>query len=167
MAALAFGASMAIYQLSWVIFPFFLLQAFRRRGWMEASKLALLAAVAALVIDGPFLASALHRVASNTVSQWSLLPHAVAEPINLSYWATYLVAPAHLQRLQAVLMAGIFAYCVFKKRCLTTADTVRWMVAALSGLSAFQRDYRRVFLSDAAGAHARVYVHRKPMVDRP
>jgi len=131
-AAVAFGVSMAIYQLSWVIFPFFALYAFRRRGPVEVAKLIALAAAAALVVDGPFLASAFHRVASNTVGQWSLMPRADADPINLAYWATYVVAPAHLQRLQAVLMIGIFGWCLVKKRCATTADTARWMVAALA-----------------------------------
>lgn len=131
-SAVAFGVSCAIYQLSWVILPFFLLNAFRRRGWGELLRLSLLALVAALAIDGPFLASALHRVASNTVGQWNLLPHALAEPMNLSYWATFVIAPAHLQRLQALLMGAIFGWCILRRRCATATDTLRWMLAALT-----------------------------------
>ena len=131
-AAVTFGVSMAIYQLSWVIFPFFVLYAFRRRGWLEALKLSVFAVLAALVMDGPFLVSAFHRVASNTVGQWSLMTRADADPINLAYWVTYVIAPAHLQRLQAALMIGMFTWCVVKKRCVTSADTVRWMVAGLA-----------------------------------
>lgn len=130
-AAAAFGFSMAIYQFSWVIFPFFVLNAFWRKGWGEAVKVSAVAVAAFLVMDGAFLASAYQRVASNTVGQWNLLPRAMAEPINLSYWITYLVAPAHLQRLQAVLMVGIFGWCVWRRRCSTVADSVRWMVVAL------------------------------------
>ena len=41
-AALIFGFSMGIYQLSWVIFPFLILNAYRRGGWGEATKLTAL-----------------------------------------------------------------------------------------------------------------------------
>lgn len=132
LAAAAFGLSMAIYQFSWVIFPFFLLYGFWRRGWSEPVKLCLMAAASALALDGAFLRSAFHKVASNTVGQWNHLPHAVAEPMNLSYWATYVIAPAHLQRLQAVLMVLIFGWCVVRRRCTTFADTLRWMTLALT-----------------------------------
>jgi hypothetical protein len=131
-AAVAFGVGMAIYQFSWILFPFFLLNALRRRGWLEALKLAVLGALGALAIVGPFLASASRRIASNTVGQWGLLPHAVAPCINLSYWATYLVRPDRLLRLQAVLMIVIFLYCFARRRCADLADTLRWMVAALA-----------------------------------
>ena len=131
-AAVALGASMAIYQFSWILFPFFALCAFRRRGWLEALKLTILAAAGALAIVGPFLSSALHRMASNTVSQWSLLPHALAEPMNLSFWATFLIRPDKLLRLQAVLMIAIFLYCVARKRCQDLVDTLRWMIVALT-----------------------------------
>jgi uncharacterized membrane protein YczE len=130
-AAFAFGFSMAIYQFSWVIFPFFVLNAFWRKGWLEAAKVTSIAILAALAMDGAFLASAYKRVASNTVGQWNLLPRAMASPVNLSYWITYIIVPAHLQRLQALLMIGIFVFCVLRRRCSTTVDTVRWMTAAL------------------------------------
>ena len=131
-AAFVLGIGMGIYQFSWIILPFVLLNAFRRRGWLEAAKLAALAAAGALLIAGPFLRSATHRVASNTVSQWSHLAHAYAEPLNLSYWATYFIHPDKLLRLQALLMVAIFAYCFFKQRCATLEDTLRWIVLALT-----------------------------------
>jgi hypothetical protein len=124
---------MAIYQFSWILFPFFLLNALRRRGWLEALKLAMLGAVGALVIVGPFLRSASHRIASNTVGQWGhLITHAMADPINLSYWVTYVVHPDHLLRLQAVVMVVIFLYCFTTGRCKDLADTLRCMVIALT-----------------------------------
>jgi hypothetical protein len=131
-AAVAFGVGMAVYQFSWIIFPFFVLNALRRRGWLEALKLAFIGVVTTLVIVGPFLESASHRIASNTVSQWGLMPHAHADPINLSYWATYLIHPDHLLRLQAVLMIAIFLYCFGTGRCRDLADTLRWMIVALA-----------------------------------
>jgi uncharacterized membrane protein len=131
-AAVAFGVGMAIYQFSWIIFPFFVLNALRRRGLFEALKLAVIGILTTLVIVGPFLKSASHRIASNTVSQWGLMPHAHADPINLSYWATYLIHPDHLLRLQAVLMIAIFGYCFVTGRCKDLADTLRWMIIALS-----------------------------------
>jgi hypothetical protein len=137
-AALAFGVSMAIYQFSWILFPFFLLNAFRRRGWMEAVKLALLAVSGALLLAGPFLRSASHRIANNTVGQWgNLSDHAQAEPMNLSYWATYLIAPDKLLRLQALLMVVIFLYCCARGRCADLADTLRWMIVALTAFVLF------------------------------
>jgi uncharacterized membrane protein len=132
-AAIVFGVSMAIYQFSWILFPFFVLNGFRRRGWMEAVRLTLLGALGALVVAGPFLRSASHRIANNTVGQWgSLSDHARAEPINLSFWVTYLLAPDKLLRLQAVLMVGIFLYCCVRGRCADLADTLRWMIVALA-----------------------------------
>jgi len=132
-AALVFGVSMAIYQFSWILFPFFLLNGFRRRSWVEAVKLALLGALGALLLTGPFLRSASHRIASNTVGQWGhLSQHAQAEPINLSFWATYLIAPDKLLRLQAALMVGIFFYCCARGRCADLTSTLRWMIVALT-----------------------------------
>lgn len=132
MAALAFGVSMAIYQFSWIMFPFLLLNAWRRRGWLETGKLATAAAVAALSVVGPFLRSAFARISSNTVGQWGLRTHADAEPINLSYWLTFLVSPGHLLRVQALLLVGIFLYCCMRDRCRTFADTLRWMLIGVT-----------------------------------
>jgi uncharacterized membrane protein len=131
-AAVAFGVGMAIYQFSWIIFPFFVLNAIRRRGWLEALKLAVIGILTTLALVGPFLKSASNRIASNTVSQWGQMPHAHADPINLSYWATYLIHPDHLLRLQAVLMVVIFVYCFATGRCRNLADTLRWMIIALA-----------------------------------
>jgi hypothetical protein len=132
-AALVFGLSMAIYQFSWILFPFFLLNGFRRRGWGEAVKLAGLGAVGAVVLTGPFLRSASRRIASNTVGQWGHLSrHATAAPINLSYWATYVIHPDRLLRLQAGLMVVIFLYCCVRGRCADLTDTLRWMIVALT-----------------------------------
>lgn len=131
-AAFVFGISMGIYQFSWILLPFILLNAFRRRGALEALKLTVSAAAGALLILGPFLPSAFHRIGRNTVSQWSLLPHADADPINLSFWATYLIRPDRLLWLQIALMVILFVVCVLRRRCLTTADTLRCMVAALA-----------------------------------
>jgi uncharacterized membrane protein len=130
--AFILGIGMGIYQFSWIILPFVLLHALRRRGWMEAIKLALLAAAGGLLMVGPFLRSATSSIASNTVGQWGLAPHAVAAPMNLSFWATYFMHPDKLLRLQAVLMIAIFAYCFFKRRCITLEDTLRWIVLALA-----------------------------------
>jgi hypothetical protein len=132
-AALVFGVSMSIYQFSWILFPFFLLNALRRRGWLEALKLAVVGAASALLVVGPFLRAASTRISSNTVGQWGhLSAHAQATPMNLSFWLTYLVHPDRLLRVQAVLMVGIFAWCFFKRRCLDLADTLRWMIIALT-----------------------------------
>jgi hypothetical protein len=131
-AAFVLGIGMGIYQFSWIILPFVLLHALRRRGWLEAIKLAVLAGVGALLIVGPFLKEASSSIASNTVSQWGTVPHGVATPINLSYWVTYLIHPDKLLRLQAVLMIGLFGYCFFKQRCTTLEDTLRWIVFALA-----------------------------------
>jgi hypothetical protein len=132
-AALVFGVSMAIYQFSWILFPFFVLNALRRRGWGEAVKLTVVGALGALLVVGAFLRSASHRIASNTVGQWGKLSHhAIAAPINLSFWATYLIHPDKLLRLQAALMIAIFLYCVARGRCADFTDTLRWMIIALT-----------------------------------
>jgi hypothetical protein len=132
-AALVFGLSMSIYQFSWILFPFFLLNALRRRGWLEALKLAAVGAASALLVVGPFLRAASARIGSNTVGQWGhLSAHAQATPMNLSFWLTYLVHPDQLLRIQAAMMVTLFAYCFFARRCLDLADTLRWMIVALT-----------------------------------
>jgi hypothetical protein len=131
-AAVMIGVGMAIYQFSWIMFPFFVLNALRRRGWVEAIKLTILSAVGALIIAGPFLRSAANRIASNTVGQWANATHAGAEPLNFSYWVTYVIHPDKLLRLQAVLMIAIFVYCFVRNRCVDLTDTIRWMIIALT-----------------------------------
>jgi uncharacterized membrane protein len=131
-AAVVFGAGMALYQFSWILFPFFLLHALRRRGWVEVARTFLLGAVGAGAVAGPFLRSALSRIGNNAVSQWSRLGHALADPINLSYWTTYVIHPDKLLRLQVLLMVAIFVYCLAARRCATLADTLRWSTLALT-----------------------------------
>jgi hypothetical protein len=131
-AAVAFGVSMAVYQFSWILFPFFVLNALRQRGWIEAIKLTLFAIAGTLMIVGPFLKSALKRIAENTVGQWGKFGGIGADPLNLTYWVTYVIHPDKLLRLQAVLMIAIFAYCFFRNRCVDITDTLRWMIIALT-----------------------------------
>jgi len=131
-AAFVLGTGMAIYQFSWIILPFLLLNALRRRGWLEAARFAALAGIGALLLAGPFLATATRRIESNTVSQWGLALHADAQPMNFSYWITYLIHPDKLLRLQALLMIVIFLFCFAKKRCDTLEDTLRWAIVALT-----------------------------------
>lgn len=131
-AAAVFGLSMAIYQLSWVLWPFLLLYALRRRGWREVIRSGALSLLTMGLVIGPFLRSAFQRIASNTVGQWSRLPHALAEPINVSYWATYLVRPDQLKWVQLGVLSGVFIFCIVRGRCRTLEDTLRWMCAGLA-----------------------------------
>ena len=131
-AAVVFGLSMALYQLSWVVFPFFVLYRFRRSGPREAIKSTLLCVGGMLVVVGPFLRSATQRIAVNTVGQWSHLPHALADPINLSYWVTFLVRPDQLKWVQLGVMTLLFCFCMIRGKCQTLVDTLRWMSGALA-----------------------------------
>ncbi len=130
-SAAVWGVSCAIYQLSWVIFPFVLLNAYRRRGILEMLKVLGAAVVGVLLVSGPFLRSASSRIADNTVGQWSRLPHALADPINLSYWLTYVVRPDHLKWVQAAVLVTLFGFCFVRQCCRTLDDTLRWMCWAL------------------------------------
>ncbi len=131
-AAVVFGVSMAIYQLSWVLWPFLLLYALRRRGWAGALRAGVLSLAAMLILVGPFLTSAMQRIENNTVGQWSRMPHALADPMNLSYWVTYMVRPDQLKWVQLGVLAGLFAFCVVAGRCRTLEDTLRWMSVGLA-----------------------------------
>ncbi len=131
-AAFVLGLGMAIYQFSWIVLPFVLLNAFLRRGWPESLKLAFAASAGALLFAGPFLRSAAARISSNTVGQWARFEHAIADPMNVSYWLTYAIHPDKLLRLQTALMGAIFAWCVLRRRCATLEDTLRWTVLALT-----------------------------------
>lgn len=135
-AGFCWGVSCGIYQLSWVIFPFAVLYEFRQASWRGALRTCLGALGGALLIVGPFLRSAVHQVGHNTVGQWRLLPHALADPINLSYWVTFLVRPDQLMWVQAAGLVVLFAWCVLSHRCSDLQDTLRWMIWALAGFIA-------------------------------
>ncbi len=130
-AFVCFGFSMALYQLSWVMLPFLVLFAYRSRGWRKAVEATALSLGSMLLVMAPFLRSATSRIAHNTVGQWSRMPHALADPLNVSYWLTFLVRPDQLKWLQLAAMTCIFAYCVLQRRCETLTDTLRWMTVAL------------------------------------
>lgn len=131
-AGFVWGLSCGIYQLSWIVVPFAVLNAYRSQGWRRAIAVVISILTGLAVMTGPFLSSAYHRIANNTVGQWSRLPHALADPINLSYWLTYLIRPDQLKWVQAALLTALFGYCWWKKRCVTLADTLRWMCVALA-----------------------------------
>jgi uncharacterized membrane protein len=131
-SAVVWGVSCAMYQLSWVLLPFALLYGLRRGGIRGALRQAGLATLGFLLVVGPFVASASRRIASNTVGQWSRLPHALAEPMNISFWLTYIVRPDELKFVQAALLTGMFLYCAVRRRCASLTDTLRWMVLALA-----------------------------------
>ncbi len=131
-AAVIWGISCGVYQLSWVVAPFFVLNALRRGGMREALKLLFLLLVGALLVMGPFVRSASQQVAHNTVGQWSHLSHALADPINLSFWLTYVVRPDQLKWVQATVLVALFFYCFHSRRCANLVDTVRWMACALA-----------------------------------
>ena len=129
-AAAAFGASMAISQFSWVIFPFFLLNALRRRGWTEVLKVAAIATLAAAAVVLPFLRWAATTIGRNAVGQWDTLLRPIARPINLAYWASFVVRANHLKWIQLAILTAIFAFCFVRKRCSSLEDTLRWMSVA-------------------------------------
>ncbi len=131
-AALIFGFSIGVYQLSWVIFPFLVLNAYRRGSWREAINFTAMSGAGMLAVVGPFFFSASQRIASNTIGQWSKLPHALADPINLSYWVTFVVRPDHLKWVQLAVLTALFGFCVIKGRCCSLVDTLRWMSVALA-----------------------------------
>lgn len=131
-AAALWGVSCGIYQLSWVLLPFIFLNAFRRGSWAEFGKVVAGAVSGVVVTVGPFFSVAAKQMAHNTVGQWSRMPHALAEPINLSYWLTYLIRPDELRWVQAVVLTALFAGCFALQRCRTLVDTLRWMSIALA-----------------------------------
>ena len=130
--AVVFGISMALYQLSWVLWPFLLLFGLRRGGWREVIRSGTVSLAAMMLVIGPFVSSAMSRIANNTVGQWSRLPHALADPINLSYWVTYFVRPDRLQWVQLAALSALFAFCLVRGCCRTLEDTLRWMSAGLA-----------------------------------
>ncbi len=131
-ASAVFGVSMALYQFSWVLFPFWLLYLLRSRGWRGFALSTLASLTGMALVVGPFLRVAMNRIARNTVGQWSHMPHALADPLNLSYWLTFLVRPDQLKWLQLGAMSAIFAFCILRGRCATLTDTLRWMAGALT-----------------------------------
>jgi hypothetical protein len=131
-AAAAFGISMVISQFSWVIFPFFLMNALRRGGWREVGRMVLIASAVAGVLLWPFLASRAGSIAHNAVGQWDALDRPIARPINVSFWLSYIVRPVNLKWVQLLVLAGIFCFCWARGRCADLTDMLRWMVAALT-----------------------------------
>jgi hypothetical protein len=131
-AAVAFGASMFISQFSWVIFPFFLMNGLRRGGWREVGRMALISGATGAVLMAPFVVSRAGSIAHNAVGQWGELARPIARPINLAFWASYLVRPVNLKWVQLVILTGIFCFCWAKGKCGDLTDTLRWMLAALT-----------------------------------
>ncbi len=131
-SAFVWGMGCGIYQLSWVVLPFFFLNAYQRGSWRELFKLVAPATAGFLCIAGPFLPVAAAQVASNTVGQWSRMPHAIAEPMNLSFWLTYLIRPAQLRWVQAIVLSTLFVLSVWRGACRSLCDTLRWMAIALA-----------------------------------
>lgn len=128
--AAVFGISMAISQFSWVIFPFFLLNALRRRGWLEVLRTAAIAAAAAVAVVLPFLRWAVGTIGRNTVGQWDSLVRPIARPMNLAYWASYVVQASHLKWIQLAILSAIFFFCFVQRRCSNLEDTLRWISVA-------------------------------------
>ena len=131
-SALAFGVSMVISQFSWVIFPFFLMFGLRRSGWKEVGRMALLAFVAAAALVSPFLVANASHIAHNSVGQWDTFGRAIARPMNLSFWASYVVPLSSLKWIQLFLLTVVFLFCWIQGRCQDLADMLRWMIAALT-----------------------------------
>lgn len=129
-AAAAFGVSMAISQFSWVIFPFFLLNALRRRGWAEVLRTAALSALTAAAVVLPFLRWAAATIGRNAVGQWDSILRPIARPMNLAYWASFVVRASQLKWIQLALLSAIFLFCFARKRCSSLEDTLRWMSIA-------------------------------------
>ncbi len=56
----------------------------------------------------------------------------MADPINVSYWLTYVIRPDHLKWVQAAFLIILFGFCWIRQCCRTLADTLRWMCWALA-----------------------------------
>ena len=130
-AAAVFGVSMVISQFSWVFFPFYLLNALRRGGWIQVWRTALIAGAVGILLMAPFLASGAGNIAHNAVGQWDRLERPIARPINLSFWASYVVRPSHLKWVQLALLSAMFSFCWARDRCGNLVDTLRWITLAL------------------------------------
>ena len=131
-AAVAFGASMFISQFSWVIFPFFLMNGLRRGGWREVGRMALISGATGVTLMAPFLGSREGSIAHNAVGQWSELLRPIARPMNLAFWASYVVRPVNLKWVQLAILTGIFCFCWARGKCADLTDTLRWMLVALT-----------------------------------
>ena len=161
-SAVAFGVSMVISQFSWVIFPFFSSQCFAKRwlegGWPHVTDCRGCGGS----VDAPFIGYGAGHIAQNAVGQWDRLKRPIARPMNLSYWASFVVRPSHLKWVQLVLLSGIFGFCWLREQCADLTDTLRWMIWALLTFILLQRACRRIFQPDASGSDAGLYL-RCPM----
>ncbi len=130
-AAILFGISISLSQFSWVLFPFFLLFLRERHGTRAALLGCLTAITTAAVITLPFLLWGPHPFVFGVLSHWSNTLVS-ARPVNLSFWTATLVGSHHLQLVQALLLAALFAACVITRSCRTFPGLLRSMSIALT-----------------------------------
>jgi len=130
-AAVLFGVGISLSQFSWVLFPFFFLFVFQRRGLGHAFYAGTVSLLTAAVIVAPFLAWSPRAFYYGVLGHW----HAIAlnvQTINLSYWTASIIGANHLQLAQAVVLFGIFIYCAATKSCSSLEGSMRWMLVALT-----------------------------------
>jgi uncharacterized membrane protein len=129
-AAAIFGVSIGLSQFSWILFPFFLLFIFQRRGYRCAIYTGAVAVLVAVVITSFFVAWSPQAFFYDVLSHWQNIAIS-ARPVNFSYWVGAVVGPRNLQVVQFCVLAGMFFYCVATRSCSTLTQCLRWMAISL------------------------------------
>lgn len=130
-AAVIFGVSAALSQFSWILFPFYVLFILQQKGYRSAMLSSAIVLLVFAVLVGPFIAWSPHAFFYGVLSHWQNMA-VNARPVNFSYWIGSIVGAQHLERVQFVVLAGIFIYCAVTRSCGTLPQCLRWMAVSLT-----------------------------------
>ncbi len=125
------GVSIGMSQFSWVVFPFFLLFWWQRHGARAFWRAVGVSVATAAVLVLPFVLLSPGSFLYGTIGHWE--GHAVsARVINLSYAAATLVGSRHLAVVQGMVVGGLLAYSMARRRCSTATRCLGQMSVALT-----------------------------------
>lgn len=120
-----FGYALATYQFSWVIFPFFVVAAFRKTGIFRALVSMGVGIGVALALILPFFLSSRGDFLGGIYGHWQ---YVFVPNINLSYFASFIVPWEYMIVLQGVVIGAILAISL---RRMEPGEMWGWMAVGL------------------------------------
>lgn len=123
-----FAISMCMAQLSWVLFPFFIVYVARSYGRKAVLTSITTVLLVSLATFTPFLAWSASGFYSGVFQHWNELIS--FETFNFTYWIQLIFTLHSLRYFQALVLLGLFiGYYFSRDRSLT--GTVKWMALSI------------------------------------
>jgi hypothetical protein len=129
-AALALGIAIGTSQLTLAIFPFLLLHALQKDGWIKAIKATAVTLGSAAAILIPFVVWKPNTMLYGIAGRYYGHNSVNARPMNLVYWIAHVVPPNHMQLVQMAALVSVFGVAVLKRSCRDAAGCLAMMMTA-------------------------------------